>query len=376
MIGGINVKIKMPNQIATMADRLTDRSASRLTDRLFIQRLDDMLFNAHYYYDLPGMAVCIGTGSNGLLYTKALGVKNAETKDSLRPEDIFHMASMAKLFTGTGIMQLWENGKLDLDAPVTTYLDWFHMGDEAAAEITIRQLLTHTSGMPDVTDYHWDAPQSDPDALENYVRSPELANARLLWPPSEKKFSYSNIGYDILGLVIAKVSGLSFEEYMNEHIFRALDMADSTFFTPERDMAKICAPHEKNNANQTVPMKHYPYNRIHAPSSTLTSNIYDAGKWAAAHLARKMLKPETYKTVWQPFATVPNNGEDICLSWFAREQNGYRLYGHEGADVGFRSSFWICPELDLYTVVCSNLSNAPLKKISKQIFDLVCCPKC
>lgn len=370
------MKLKMPNQITSLTDRLTDRSSSRLTDRLFTQRLDDMLFNAHYYYDLPGMAVCVGTGGKGLAYTKALGVKNAETKAPLRTEDIFHMASMAKLFTGTGIMQLWEQNLLELDAPVTRYLDWFRMKEEAAGVITIRQLLTHTSGMPDVTDYHWDAPEYDSEALERYVRSPELTSARLLWPTDEKKFSYSNIGYDILGLVIARVSGQSFEAYMAEHIFKPLEMTNSSFFTPDRDMGTICAPHEKNSANQTVPMKHYPYNRIHAPSSTLTANLYDAAKWGAAHLNQKLLKPETYKMVWQPFAEVPNNGEEICLSWFSREQNGFRLYGHEGADVGFRSSFWICPELDLFTVVCSNLSNAPLKKISKQIFDLVCCPKC
>jgi len=370
------VKLKMPNQITNLTDRLTDRSATRLNDRLFTQRLDDMLFNAHYYYDLPGMAVCVGTGSKGLAYTKALGVKNTETKEPLRTEDIFHMASMAKLFTGTGILQLWEQGELELDAPVTRYLDWFQMRDPASRKLTIRQLLTHTSGMPDVTDYHWDAPQSDSDALERYVRSPELANARLLWPPEEKKFSYSNIGYDILGLVIAKVSGQSFEEYMAEHIFKPLEMTESTFFTPYRDMANICAPHEKNSENRTIPMKHYPYNRIHAPSSTLTSNLYDAAKWGGAHLNQQLLKPDTYTMAWKPFAEVPNNGEEICLSWFSREQNGFTLYGHEGADVGFRSSFWICPEMDLFTLVCCNLSNAPLKKISKQIFDLVCCPKC
>jgi CubicO group peptidase (beta-lactamase class C family) len=75
--------------------------------------------------------------------------------------------------------------------------------------------------------------------------------------------------------------------------------------------------------------------------------------------------------VWESFCTVPNNGEKICLSWFSREQNGFRLYGHEGADVGFRSSFWICPELDLFVILCCNLSGAPLKTIGKSIFQLI-----
>jgi len=299
-------------------------------------------------------------------------VKNVETKETLHPEDIFHMASMAKLFTGTGIMQLWEKGLLELDVPITNYLDWFRMVDTVAKEITIRQLLTHTSGMPDVSDYHWDQPQTKPDALRNYIQSRELTDARLLWPPDTRKFSYSNIGYDILGLVISEVSGQTFEAYMNENIFSPLGMADSSFYTPDRELTQICAPHEKNGAKETVPLAHYPYNRIHAPSSTLTSNIYDTAKWAVGHLNRRILKPETYQMVFEKFAIVPNNGEEICLSWFSREQNGFRLYGHEGADVGFRSSFWICPKRDLFMVVCSNLSNAPLKKVSKQIFDLIC----
>lgn len=335
--------------------------------------LDNQLYNAYYYYDLPGMVAGIGSGASGLEYVKAFGVKNVSTHETLTTEDIFHMASMAKLFTGTGIMQLWEKGLLDLDVPITRILPWFRMGDKSAGDITIRQLLTHTSGMPDVQDYHWDQPQTEIDALKKYVQSDDVKDLRLLWSPGEKKFSYSNIGYDILGLIIAETSGLSYEDYMTENIFQPLGMVDSTFFTPDRDFTRICAPHEKNSANETVPLKHYPYNRIHAPSSTLTSNIYDTTKWAVAHLNQRMLRPETYEMVWKEFATVPNNGEEICLSWFSRMQNGYRLYGHEGADVGFRSSFWICPELDRFIVVCSNLSNAPLKKVSKQIFDLICC---
>lgn len=335
------------------------------------QILEEKIFDAYYYYDLPGIVAGVGSGQKGLEYVKSFGKKNVVTGESLKPKDIFHMASLAKLFTGTGIMQLWEKGLLDLDAPILRYLDWFQMGDSSAKQITVRQLLTHTSGMPDVSDYHWDQPQTSPDALRNYIQSQELSRGRLLWSPDEKKFSYSNIGYDILGLIIAEISGQTFEEYMDEHIFKPLDMSDSTFYTPDRDMTAICSPHEKNNEKQTVPLPHYPYNRIHAPSSTLTSNVYDTAKWATAHLNKRVLHPDTYQMVWEAYSTVPNNGENICLSWFSREQNGFRLYGHEGADVGFRSSFWICPELDLFVILCSNLSSAPLKTIGKSIFQLI-----
>lgn len=333
--------------------------------------LEEQIFNAYYYYDLPGIVAGVGTGQKGLEFVKSFGKKNVVTREPLKAKDIFHMASLAKLFTGTGIMQLWEKGLLDLDVPITRYLDWFRMSEPAGSQITIRQLLTHTSGMPDVQNYHWDEPQTDPDALRNYIQSDELQNARLLWPSDEKRFSYSNIGYDLLGLLIAQMSGMTFEDYMRQHIFEPLEMRDSTFLTFQRDMSQICSPHSKNAANEVKPLDHYPYNRIHAPSSTLTSNVYDTAKWAVAHLNQRMLRPDTYQSVWKAFATVPNNGESICLSWFSREQNGYRLYGHEGSDEGFRSSFWICPALDCFIILCSNLSNAPLKTIGKNIFSLI-----
>ena len=143
-------------------------------------------------------------------------------------------------------------------------------------------------------------------------------------------------------------------------------------------------------------MQYYPYTRQHAPSSTLTSNVRDLLRWGRAHLASArgcadgsgrgadadapLLKPETYRKVWRPYATVPNNGEQMGLGWFMREQivtsddgtaRTYRLYGHEGTDDGFRASFWICPELDLVTVVLSNLSGAPVKKINKKLFSVI-----
>lgn len=332
-------------------------------------RLDDLLSKAHYYYDLPGLAAEIGSGRNGAEYQKAWGVKNVMTKEPLGPEDIFHMASLAKLFTGTGILKLWEQGSLDLDRPVADYIKGFHLGDPLSPQITIRHLLSHTSGMPDVTDYHWDRPETGRDALEGYMASKELRNMRLLWPPADNKFSYSNIGYDLLGLVIDRVSGRSFEDFMAEALFEPLGLHHSTFFTPGRTMSHLCAPHKKTPDKRTVVLPHYPYNRIHAPSSTLTSTIGDMGKWAAAHLNRQVLKPASYDLIWSPVSTVPNNGEKICLSWFARQQDGVSLYGHEGSDEGFRSSLWICPDADLYVILCANITDAPLKKISKQIFD-------
>jgi len=347
--------------------------------------LNKFIEKALVNYDLPGLAVGVGLGEHnknknpGLRIIKAVGYKDFIEKESLQSSHIFHMASVTKLFVGTSIMQLWEKGLIDLRGYLKDYLPWFKMADERYKKITIDQLLSHTSGMPDVDDYHWDKHETDVGALERYVRSKEVTEVHLLWSPEEGRFAYSNIGYEILGVVIASISKIPFEEYVKKNIFEPLNMGDSTLLTFERgiyedDKAKydnVCSPHEKDKDRKIVKSKYFPYNRSHGPSSTLTSNVFDLEKFALAHLNKKILKEHTYDVAWEEQAMVPNNGEHICLSWFKRVQNGFVLYGHEGTDNGFRASFWICPELDLFIIVCSNISNSPVKKISKQIFDLL-----
>jgi CubicO group peptidase (beta-lactamase class C family) len=305
------------------------------------------------------------------VYQKALGYQNAIAKTPLKISHVFHMASVTKLLIGTGIQKLWEDGRLNLDEALITYLPWFQMADSRYPSITIRQLLSHTSGMPDVLDYHWETPEIDDGALERYVRSSEVQNAHLLWDPKDGRFAYSNMGYEILGVVIATLAGESVEDWIASQIFEPLGMSHSTLLTFRRSKEEVCSPHIKTAEKETVLAAHFPYNRAHGPSSTLTSNLEDMIKWARANLTRSVLLPGTYKEAWSKQAFVPNNGEHICLSWFCREQKGYELYGHEGTDDGFRASFWICPELDLSITVCSNLSGAPVKKINKGIFDLL-----
>lgn len=332
-------------------------------------KLDSYLEKALYYYDLPGLAVHVGIMDDD--YFSALGWKSAPEKIPLKVEHVFHMASVTKLFVGTAILKLREKGLLNLDDKLITYLSQFRMADKRYLSITLRHLLSHTSGMPNVKDYHWDDPETDEGALLRYVLSPEVINSRLLWDPGQGKFSYSDIGYEILGAVISAVSGKSFEDFVSENILAPLGMINSDLLTFRRDMNDVCSPHVKTEENHFALAKHFPYNRAHSPSSTLTSNLKDMSLWAKAVLAQKILEPPTLQEAFTEHSTVPNNGEKICLSWFRREQNGFLLYGHEGTDDGFRASFWICPELSASVTVCSNLSGAPTKRISRELFDLL-----
>src|SRR5205823_2323711 len=105
-------------------------------------------------------------------------------------------------------------------------------------KITIRHMVTHTSGMPDVKDYQWNQPEYDAGALERYVRS--LQDKSLLWPPGEK-FRYSNMAFEVLGDLVAKVSGMSFEDYVESRILRPAGMGSTTLLYKNADPAKLAA---------------------------------------------------------------------------------------------------------------------------------------
>lgn len=351
------------------------------------KKLDKFMEETLFYQDLPGLAIGISIGEDsenpykGLNYKNAVGYKDFLTKEPLEPEHVFHMASVTKLFVGTALMQLVSLGKLALMTKAVEVIPWLKMEDDRFRDMTVVDLMTHTAGLTDVMDYGWDKPEKDPGALQRYIESGEVVKSRLLWAPGQGAFKYSNIGYEILGAIIAQVSGVSFEEYIQQNIFQPLEMNYSELLTFERaqgslkledlSAAGLAMPHTKDAGNHIIHEPQYPYNRAHGPSSTLTTNIFDMEKWARGHLDKKILSEKSYESVWSPQAVVPNNGEHIGLSWFIREQNGYTLYGHEGNDDGFRASFWICPELDLHIVVASNISKAPVKKINKSVFDIL-----
>lgn len=327
-------------------------------------------------YDLPGLA--IGILQAGKRYKTVRGFRNYITKDPLGTDDIFHCASISKLFTSMGIMKLVEDGKLNLDSKLVDLLPYLSIADRRCVNATVFQMLTHTSGIGDVSDYCWHSPKLDEYALKGYALSDKVSNTPLLWEPGEGGFRYSNIAYELLGLIISELSAMTYEDYMKKNFLEPAGMASSEFLTFERtggslelediDKTNMAMPHTKASDRSIILERYYPYNREHGPSSTLTSNTEDLMNWAQANLQQQFLKAETYDRIMREYAVVPNNGEGMGLGWFIRKQEGFTLVGHEGTDDGFRASLWLCPELELATVVLSNISVAPVKKINKKLF--------
>jgi CubicO group peptidase (beta-lactamase class C family) len=333
-------------------------SAQIAPDR-YHQKLQPILEKLIQEQELPGFAIAV-VQDNQLVYSAGFGVKNlARKNDAITPRSLFHMASITKTFVATSIMQLVESGKIDLDSTVVKYLPYFRIADERYKIITVRQMVTHTSGMPDVLDYEWNKPQYDEGAEERYVRSLSNLNLKLEFAPGER-FEYSNMAFEILGNVIAKASGESFEDYVQHHILTPLGMKDSTLLIKQADPKLLAWGHELDQKGNPFPSKVYPYNRIHSPSSDLHSNVLDMTRWAIANMNHgeldgvRILKASTYEMMWKPSGEFGGKPSPVGISWFVDDYRGNKMISHRGGDIGFRTFLAMLPDRKIAVVWMTN----------------------
>ncbi|MBN2550829.1 MAG: beta-lactamase family protein [Anaerolineales bacterium] len=321
-------------------------------------------------HQLPGLAIGV-VAENEIVYARSFGVKSLVTQEPVNLRTLFHMASVSKPFVASAVMQWVERGRMQLEAPLITYLPYFKLDDDRYPEITLQQMLSHVSGMPDVEDYEWDRPQYDEGALERYVRS--LSSEKMLSNPGEK-FAYSNMAFECLGDVIAKVAGMSFDDYEKKHILDPAGMVESTFLKPAHLPENWAAPHVRLLEN--LAWEGYPYNRMHAPSSTLHSNALEMCNWAIANLnqgnyqGKHILRTDSYDLLWKPWADT-GDGRQVGLSWFFQETRGHTIIQHGGGDTGFRSHFVMLPDLGAAVVVLCNVIPAPAEEIALAALELL-----
>jgi CubicO group peptidase (beta-lactamase class C family) len=352
-------------------------AAAGTSDKLQ-EKLDQVIRKYQKVHQVPGIALGV-LKNNKIIYAKGFGVRNLETKESVTTRSLFHMASVSKPFVATAIMQLVEKGKVKLEGKLVDYLPYFKMDDERYKTITIGQMLSHISGIPDVEDYEWDKPQYDDGAAERYIRS--LTKEKLIAAPGEK-FNYSNMAFDILADVIARASGMTFEAYMKENIFKPLQMNDSTFYKPDVPNELATTPHViSDQLNFTVSVsKIYPYNRAHAPSSTLHSNVMDMMNWAIANLNkgafknRRTLQPSTQELMWKPHAETGwkiDAYKNVGLSWFMGKYKDHPIIFHGGGDEGYRTFFLLLPEQSTAIVTLGNSDTFRSREVALAVLDVL-----
>jgi CubicO group peptidase (beta-lactamase class C family) len=345
-------------------------------------RLEAIVRDFAQRHRLPGIAA--GVWRRGEVVLR-LGVGH-ESGPGSRPVDaetVFHLASVTKTFVATAVMQLVAEEKMCLDCPLRRYLPYFAMRGPGAERLTLRQILTHTAGLGDTSDFGWTRPEYDDGAVERYVRS--LASLPLDFAPGSA-WRYSNRGYDVLADAIAKADGRPFEAVVQRRILTPLGMRRSTLLMSDVDSSRLARGHRRDGS----PVGYYPYNRRHAGSSTLHASLDDMLRWAAANLGFgaagtvRILPRAAYDELWRPARDIhaivgeqvrragyefPYDSMAIGLSWFLPVQDGRQLAYHSGSDPGFASNVLLSPTERIGVVVLINGSGADPRALSRSLLE-------
>ncbi len=326
----------------TAAQARSDESDFTAVDDYITARME----TAH----IPGLSVAIVKGDQ-IVYRKGYGQADPSGRP-VTPQTPFIIGSISKTFTALAVMQLVESGKVELDAPVQRYLPWFRVADpQASAQITVRSLLNHTSGLPQVTaTFLWT--DQDAGVLERSVRY--LQTVALARPVGT--FGYSNANYQILGLIVQVVSGQSYEAYVEQHLFAPLDMQAS--FTSQQAQQHGMATGYRWWFGFPIPAT-LPYLRAELPAGYLISSAQDMAHYLIAQVNggqyrnRSILSPQGIAFMQTRSARVPyGNG------WELAALNGRTLVNQDGATANFQTSMFFDPKARVGVFIAANVMNA------------------
>jgi CubicO group peptidase (beta-lactamase class C family) len=303
--------------------------------------------------DIAGASVLVMKDGNVLLQ-KGYGYADEKKKTPVDPvTTIFRLASISKLFTWVSVMQLEEQGKLDLDTDVNRYLD-FQIRPAFGQPITLRNLMTHTGGFEEESRDIIITDQKFKVSLRDFL----IANQpKRLFPPG-KIPGYSNYGVGLASYIVQRVSGQPFEQYVADHIFAPLGMTHSTFYQPPPKAFPATPSEGYRGDTEKPPVGFEIFNPVGAGG--LSSTATDMGRFGQALLnggeleGKRILKPETLAAMWTPQFQASPQLPPQCMGFYQNWRNDLRWIGHEGDLIAFHSLFFVEPKEKLLLFVSYN----------------------
>ena len=319
-------------------------------------KVDDYIRAEMKTQQIPGLSLAV-IKDGEIVLARGYGLANVEHQVPVKPETIFQSGSIGKQFTATAVMMLVEEGKLGLDDKITKY---FAGSPESWNKITVRHLLTHTSGMGDYP--------KDFDMRRDYTED-ELVQLNkkvpLAFEPGEK-YSYSNLAYVMLGVLIHKVSGKFYGDFLQERIFKPLDMSTARVISeadivPNRAAAYRVVNGELKNQNWVSPSLNT------TADGALYLTVYDMAKWDAALYTEKLLKRASLEAMWTPVTLNSGKTHPYGFGWTLGQAHGHRIIEHGGSWQGFKSQISRYVDDKLTVVVFANQSRANPAKIAHAV---------
>jgi CubicO group peptidase (beta-lactamase class C family) len=296
---------------------------------------------------IPGLALLVSRGGK-IVQAEGFGLANVELQVPVKPETIFQSRSVGKQFTATAVMMLVEEGKVGLDDPLTKY---FADAPASWKEVTVRELLSHTAGFGDYPEKF--------DFRKDWTEDEELKMVEgipLAFAPGTK-WEYSNLGYLTLGVLIHRVTGEFYGDFLQQKIFHPLGMETARIISeadiiPNRAAGYQLVKGELKNQEWVAPTINT------TADGSLYFSILDLAKWDAALYTEKLLKRSSLEQMWSPAKLKDGqpNKDGYGFGWETGRRHGHRVISHGGAWQGFETSIARFVDDQLTVVVLTNLA--------------------
>jgi CubicO group peptidase (beta-lactamase class C family) len=332
------------------------REAKRKGEGMTQDTLSEFVAATATRFGIPGVAV--GVLVDGRERYACHGVTSADNPLPVNEQTLFLLGSATKPFTATTLLCLVADRRIELAAPVRRYVSELRLADEqAAAEVTVLQLLNHTAGL----DFGFidDFGEGD-DALAGYVA--RLAGLELLWPPGTRA-SYSQAGYNLAGRIIEQVTGLTYEQAVASLVLEPLGLSHSFFARDDVMTRRFVVGHNRDQDRRLAIARLWRRSRGDNPGGGLASSAADQLRWARFHLGDgrtqggvRVLPAELLQRMQQPTVALraSNLGDAIGIGWFLRDIDGVRTIGHGGSANGQFAELLLVPERDFAVVALAN----------------------
>jgi CubicO group peptidase (beta-lactamase class C family) len=310
-------------------------------DKVFTRLIGPDQFSGYAYISRKGT----------VLFDKGYGKADFEKGIESTKQTKYDIASLTKQFTAFSIMQLEEKKLLNLTDTIDKYLPTFPHGNE----ITIHQLLTHTSGLPEFS-LDFDIRKFRP-SYKNFGIEGKDENVKLSFKPGED-FQYSGTGYILLGYIIEKVSGKTLDVYLNENIFKPLNMKNTGYKDENGQLDNLATGYQSEKKEKAEKA----WNQINVGSvlgaSALCSTMEDLILWDKALTEQKFLSKESYEKIYTP------NKKFYGYGWYIyTDSKGNRSYEHYGNASGYRSYILRAVDEDITVIIASNYGNVDMMGI-------------
>ncbi len=309
------------------------------------------------YRDIPGLAIGV-VYDQDVIWAKGFGYADLDAESPATTQTIFRIASITKTFTSTAIMQLRDRGRLRLDDPVVEYLPWFTYKDRhpEGPKVTIRHLLTHTSGLPREAAFPYWTTHEFP-TREEMIEA--LADQESIYE-TETKYKYSNLGIAILGEVVAAASGQPYEVFVQENILDPLGMTSTSVFIPPEHQERLATGYGRRMSDGTRQKSPPTESKGLAPAANISSTIEDMCRYASFHLsedtavAGQILQPSTLREMHRVHWLEPSWTSGRGLGFTVSKWADRVTFSHSGWVGGHRSQLTVSPGEKVAVVVLTN----------------------